>query len=80
MTVIVLPIGIVAASIVFNDNSQCLLFSLLLWFWVSSQSHCILRELQHYWAGLGRVNIFACSLGSHFQDLGHSLRDLPAGK
>ena len=28
-------------------NSQYLLFSLLFWFWVTSQSH-ILRELQHY--------------------------------
>ena len=46
-TVIVLSIGIVAPSIVLNDNSQYLLFSLLFWFWVSSQSHCILRELQH---------------------------------
>ena len=49
-TIIVLSIGIVAASIVLNDDSQYLLFSLLFWVWLSSQSHCILRELQHYWA------------------------------
>ena len=48
-TVIVLSIGIVAASIVLNNYSQYLLFSLLFWFWVLSQSHCILRELQQCW-------------------------------
>ena len=42
--------GIVAASIVLNNNSKYLLFSLLFWFCVSHWvSHCILRELQHYW-------------------------------
>ena len=46
-TVTVLSIDIVAASIVLNDNSQYLLFSLLFWFLVSSQSHCILREQLH---------------------------------